>query len=101
MTDRTIYTKRCCKTVYPNERYGSFHGHQCSNKGVIERNGKLYCTIHDPVRVDKQDKERQKKWDEIIKQRQAQWRRDRAMQLACEGVPTEVLEKIKVKDLLP
>jgi hypothetical protein len=30
---------------------GSFHGYQCSKNATVERDGKKYCGIHDPVKV--------------------------------------------------
>ncbi len=41
----------CCTTVYPRERWGSFHGHQCSRISTVVRNDKPYCGIHDPEKV--------------------------------------------------
>ncbi len=92
--------KQCCVQVYPKERWGAFYGHICDRNATIERDGKHYCTIHDPVRTEKKAEERDKKWEEERKLRNEKWRRDKAMATACEDVPTEVLEKIKVKDLL-
>ncbi len=77
-----------------------FHLHQCSFNGVVVREGKWYCKIHDPVRVAEKDKERRKKWDAQSAANEEKWRREAAIKLACEGVSTEVLEKIKVRDLL-
>ena len=37
---------------------------QCSKKATVEREGKYYCTIHDPVRVEKKEKERSAKYHE-------------------------------------
>jgi uncharacterized Zn finger protein (UPF0148 family) len=36
----------------------------CSRNAVVERDGKPYCTIHDPVRVAEKRAERNRKWDE-------------------------------------
>lgn len=91
---------QCSKKVYPNDRWGSFHGHQCRLKAVVQRDGKSYCRIHDPVKEESKRQERQKKWDEEWEKRREERRRQLVMIKACEDVPTEVLEKIKVKELL-
>ena len=79
---------------------GGWHRRPCARNGVIQRDGKWYCKQHDPVavkkRMDDQKAQWEKEWEEDKKKRY----RDRAMQKACEGVPTKVLEKISVKELL-
>ena len=40
--------QRCTAKVYPKEQWGSFHPYQCNKKGIVERDGKWYCKIHDP-----------------------------------------------------
>lgn len=40
--------QRCSARVYPNTRWGAFHGHQCEKMGVVQRDGKWYCKVHDP-----------------------------------------------------
>jgi hypothetical protein len=35
----------------------------CSRKGVVKREGKLYCKQHDPVAVEARRKVRDEKWD--------------------------------------
>jgi len=93
--------KQCSKQVYPKEQWGSFHGHQCRiTKNIIMRNGKSYCRIHDPVREEAKRQERQKKWDKENKKSREDSLRFFAMSKACQGVSTEDLETIKVKDLL-
>ena len=92
---------QCSKQVYPNDRFGSFHGHQCTiTKNIVMRDGKPYCKIHDPVKEAAKQKERQGKWDEENKKEKENYRRQRAMVQACQGVSTEILETIKVEDLI-
>ena len=38
---------RCKETVYPNDRYGSFHGYRCTRKAVCDG----YCKTH--AKIDK------------------------------------------------
>lgn len=56
-------------------------GHsKCSRKGVIEREGKLYCRQHDPVAKAKKEEERdaawRAQWDEKKRQHRIQGERD-------------------------
>jgi len=37
---------RCVARVFDR-----WHSHQCSRKGVVEQDGKLYCKQHDPERI--------------------------------------------------
>lgn len=51
----------CSATVYPTGRWGSFHPQACSKPVTVHREGKPWCTIHDPVRQEaKQAREDQR-----------------------------------------
>ena len=81
-----------CKRVY-GYRY-RMGGEPCTRKGTIEVNGKWYCWQHDPERVARLRKEKEKKWDcEYQASRDAMYRR-LAEQDVCKGVSTEELEKL-------
>jgi hypothetical protein len=56
----TLVAGRCVVGVWSQ---GGWRKYQCHFKGKVEREGKLYCTIHDPERVKEKDKERTEKWD--------------------------------------
>jgi len=61
---------KCSLKVNGYGRFGAFHTHQCSKNGVVERNGRWYCKIHDPEYIKKkQDKETQKFKEEQKKRR--------------------------------
>lgn len=53
----------CSQDVYPKERWGSFHPYKCNKPAVIERDGKWYCKIHDPVYRKSKQKGLTAKWD--------------------------------------
>ena len=64
----------------------------CANNAKIERNGRWYCGVHDPLRPDKLTKRaaaRDRSQGEM-----AQWRRDVASKRACVGLtlPDDVAE---------
>lgn len=91
---------RCSAMVYPNDRWGSFHGHQCKFNAVVSGDGKSYCRIHDPMKRAAKHEERQNKWDKERARMREDSRRQRAMVQACQDVSTKILETIKVKDLI-
>ena len=51
---------RCKKHVYPQERWGSFHGHQCHRK--VWKDG--FCRQHHPETEETRTIEAQKRWQE-------------------------------------
>ncbi len=50
--------KKCKETVYPNERWGSFHPHQCHKN--IWKDG--YCKQHHPETKEVRHKAREVAW---------------------------------------
>lgn len=60
--------ERCSEHVYT----GTWGGSSCSLKAKVERDGKGYCTIHDPVRRAEKRAERDRKWEEAAAARKAE-----------------------------
>lgn len=63
-----------------------YHFRSCPNTGKIERDGKHYCRIHDPVRRKEKDDARKAKWDaewEATKVRAAEQTAARARAELC------------------
>ena len=54
---------QCSVKVAPNTQWGAFQLHLCNKKAVVEREGKLYCRIHDPEYIKQRDAERTAKLD--------------------------------------
>lgn len=50
---------RCSASAWTNGIYGSS---PCSKAAKVERDGKSYCTIHDPERRKAKDAEREERW---------------------------------------
>ncbi len=84
--------KRCMAIVC---HAGEFLASSCMNKAKVEFEGNWYCGIHDPVKVAKKLKARQKKWAEEARVASERWRRRTAEELFCQGIPTEYLESNK------
>jgi hypothetical protein len=64
---------KCCEQIWHNEgNWGGYH--PCSRNATVERNGKHYCTQHDPEEVatrrKKLNTEYRTKMDAEIKRRQ-------------------------------
>ena len=64
-----IRMKDCRALVHDSGRGVSFH--QCQRAATVKRKGIGYCKRHDPVAVAKADAERQRKWDEEYKRKEA------------------------------
>ena len=41
----------CSETVHPREPYGYMHGYGCTKPAKVERDGKWWCALHDPLAV--------------------------------------------------
>lgn len=73
---------QCSKDVHDTGRGVNFH--QCPFKGVVQRDGRWYCRRHDPVEVEKRDKERHVRWDAEWNQERKHWARKQAAGMALE-----------------
>ena len=51
MTKGTLEPHICSKRVFSGERW-DMGGHPCSRKATVERDGKWWCTQHDPAREE-------------------------------------------------
>lgn len=78
---------KCCATVWPaTGRHKSGHGPlrqaQCRNSGTVQRGGKWYCGVHDPVarreRANKRLDTLRAKFDAEREARRAQQRKTAA-----------------------
>lgn len=64
---------RCCEIVMDST---GWHSYQCSRKGTLKENGKLWCTQHAPSSVKKRRDAWQQKCDQESEQRDRTYRRD-------------------------
>jgi len=76
---------QCCVSVWTE---GSYCEHQCSRRGVIERDGKRYCKQHDPMRKKAAEDKRKAAWKAASDASQKAYDRRVACEAACEGVAT-------------
>lgn len=86
--------ERCSQRVLGEGRWAAFNTHQCSKKAVVERNGKKFCTIHDPERVKAVRDKNEAKWAEESRRRQAKWEWESAAKALCSGVDTETMKRL-------
>ncbi len=87
---------RCGVRVYD----GVYGYRECPNRVKVERNGKGYCGVHDPLAIKRRTdaraanhEARTRKWSETIE-------RSCAEHAACAGVATEDLRPGLVAELL-
>ena len=88
-------SERCCERVWQEYRWG-----ECARDATVERNGEWYCWQHDPEYVASKETKRrvlsEARWRRVTNQMQ----RTAAERAACVDVSTDVLEKVRVADLL-
>ena len=84
--------ERCNETIYAGMWAREV---QCQRTAKVERDGRSYCTQHDPVRVKEKAEQKTKQWNEKYAQEKERWRRTRVVNAFCEGVDTDVLEKLE------
>ncbi len=78
-------TSKCKKTVYPNDRWGAFHGHQCHRK--VWKDG--FCKQHHPDTEEAHQEAKEKKWE---KEREERKRNDPYLLLRKANERIEELE---------
>lgn len=69
---------------------------QCSKNGKVERDGKWYCTVHDPVKVKERSDAKSKAYDAEWKAKEV--RRERVQRR--EQIADELARKVKRLDYL-
>jgi len=78
---------KCCEKIFDG-----WHYYSCKNKASIERDGKFYCKIHDPVRKEERETVRKQKMEERYEDKlkmmaisNPKYRiMERALELMCE-----------------
>jgi hypothetical protein len=78
----------CCSRIW-DRYYGSY---PCRRRGKVDRDGKWYCGIHDPVRRKEKQDARDAAWRAKQEVHDKAWRRRVAEAKACSGITTEDLE---------
>ena len=58
--------KPCCARIS-----GDYNDYACGNRGKVERDGKPYCLIHDPVRIKARREKEHKEYNKQQAERQA------------------------------
>lgn len=61
MTNQNITNQPCSCRVHFAGR-GLARGHNCRKPATVERDGKLYCSTHDPVKVAERQRNREDRW---------------------------------------
>ena len=87
--------EQCSKQI-PNDSWG-FYYHSCSKKAVVERDGKLYCKIHDPEYIQAKQEKANVKWQKESREISA----SRIALAACKEIKPEHPELVaqNIKDM--
>lgn len=83
---------RCEEMLFRN-----WNRYQCRKTAKVQREGKWYCTIHDPIRIKEKSEQRDEKWNE-------EWRIKQEKQdyedFAVQYCKSQELSLQQLKDLL-
>src|SRR5690606_6555200 len=61
------------KKMCVKQNHGGAGWYPCGNRAKVERGGKWYCGVHDPVRLAKKMQERDAKWRREADERDTRW----------------------------
>ncbi len=86
---------RCCAS-----RWDTYGKHECPNRSKVERDGKGYCGVHDPVAVKRRIDVRVANYRARAEESDERYRRIFAEHAACQGVATDDLRPGLVAELL-
>jgi len=81
---------QCSENVFEVDGFD----HQCQKTATVERNGKWYCTIHDPEYINAKREKRNAKWDAERKARKERYALDDARNNATEGLSLAELQSV-------
>jgi uncharacterized Zn finger protein (UPF0148 family) len=81
--DATPKDAKCC--AIPTTAWG-YRPAPCGNRAKVERNGKFYCGIHDPVAVRAKRDARNAKWDAQREASERQYERHARIRAARDAV---------------
>jgi hypothetical protein len=106
MTTKDQAKPKCCASVWPS---GGLRGHPCGRTAKVERDGKWYCGIHDPVAQAKRNVARHERgrWEsdrrDLVYKKQAAAAEIVAQVMNCteaHGLPPAVeAARVKLADL--
>lgn len=90
-------TEKCSAQVTPSD-WGQTY--QCTRNWKVQRHGKKFCTIHDPVRIEEKIQQREAKWRKERKEDNAIMNRRDLEEKFCKGVKNNILRANKLINLI-
>jgi hypothetical protein len=94
------YTHRCEARIQARDRHERIHPRTCSNGGVVERDDKWFCKLHDPVAIKQKDEAKNVEQEMAHKAFQEQIHRISAENKACKDIPTKALEEGIIQEMI-
>ncbi len=91
MNRRELNPNECQTRVYGDR---DVFGHQCNNKPVVTRDGKLYCKIHDPEYIKGKKAKWQVNFDRECAEKSTRWDLEHARSEATKGLTLQELNRI-------
>ena len=87
---KELRPEECQTLIYGGRGFN----HQCSNKSVVTREGKLYCRIHDPEYIAEKKRKWQEAFDKERIEQSAMWDLKQARNDATEGLTLQELRQV-------
>lgn len=91
-------TEKCSATVHSGG--WGMNSYRCSKNWKVRRDGKRYCTIHDPVRVEERRRTREAKWRKEFSQDNRKLIRTDLERIFCKGTTNTFLRRNKLVELI-
>jgi len=89
---------KCSKRVsIPGRWFGT---KQCENKAKVNREGKFYCTIHDPLRIKQKSEVKEKLWEAQQQRQEKEFKRRQLEIEYCKALTNEQLKQ-GIKNINP
>ena len=83
-------SEKCCGRIWDSFGFGAFA--PCSNTGKVERDGKWWCGIHDPVKVAEKRAAKSVAYEKKIAEQSKRW--------SMQGAAPEMLSTLEWLDSL-
>ena len=89
MKTKQMESHTCEKRIFSTYTRSSC---KCGKNAKVERNGKWYCGIHDPIKIKERDDNKMVEYKERVQIRKNERRRQTAEHNYCKNLSTEYLE---------
>lgn len=91
----TTEKHQCSESVSGEGQWEAFHSHKCRKPGIVERERKWYCKIHDPEYRKAKSDALMEKWNKEAEARKQLYALQEARAKAVHGLTLSELQSLK------